>query len=534
MRKQEGCDMIDWEALDVNKFADENQMAAGLVGLTRLSPIEQKQINSKAVSLVVKARKMTVRKGMMESFLEQFGLSNKEGLALMCLAESLLRVPDDETADRLIAEKISSGDWGEHKGRSDSWLVNASTWGLMLTGAVVNVDKKTRNDPARFMRSLTRKAGEPVIRAAMMQAMRIMGEQFVVGDNIATAMERAQTLNPGKKPAICSFDMLGEGARTAQDAQRYFQAYWDAIVALGEQQDPGLGPEKKHGISVKLSALHPRYEAVKEAVLWTELYPKVKVLAVAAAKANLNFTIDAEEADRLIISLKILEKIANEDELGDWAGLGLAVQAYQKRGVEVIEKMARLARGCCGGKGRRLMVRLVKGAYWDTEIKHAQIEGHADFPVWTRKPTTDLAYLACARGLLDAGRWIFSQFATHKPTRLLPLRRWQRAVVTMNFSACTAWGMRCMRPYMMNRKAPIRAGSMPRLAPMRIYCPIWCAGCWKTGPILPLCIHFWMKISRPKWWQNHRFPIPHPCATTKSRPRLRCTAQAGKTLVGWI
>ena len=413
MRKQEGCDMIDWEALDVNKFADENQMAAGLVGLTRLSPIEQKQINSKAVSLVVKARKMTVRKGMMESFLEQFGLSNKEGLALMCLAESLLRVPDDETADRLIAEKISSGDWGEHKGRSDSWLVNASTWGLMLTGAVVNVDKKTRNDPARFMRSLTRKAGEPVIRAAMMQAMRIMGEQFVVGDNIATAMERAQTLNPGKKPAICSFDMLGEGARTAQDAQRYFQAYWDAIVALGEQQDPGLGPEKKHGISVKLSALHPRYEAVKEAVLWTELYPKVKVLAVAAAKANLNFTIDAEEADRLIISLKILEKIANEDELGDWAGLGLAVQAYQKRGVEVIEKMARLARGCCGGKGRRLMVRLVKGAYWDTEIKHAQIEGHADFPVWTRKPTTDLAYLACARGLLDAGRWIFSQFATH-------------------------------------------------------------------------------------------------------------------------
>ncbi len=410
---REGFDMIDWEALDAHKFADENTAAAGLVGLTRLRPIEQKQINAKAVSLVVKARKMSSKKGMMESFLEQFGLSNKEGLALMCLAESLLRVPDGDTADRLIAEKISSGDWGDHQGQSDSWLVNASTWGLMLTGAVVKVDKKTRNDPARFMRSLTRKAGEPVIRAAMMQAMRIMGEQFVVGDSIAAAMERAKTLNPDKKPAICSFDMLGEGARTARDAQGYFQAYWDAIVALGVGQDPDLGPEQKHGISVKLSALHPRYEAAKEERLWAELYPKVKALAVEAAKADLNFTIDAEEADRLVISLKILEKLANEAELGDWTGLGLAVQAYQKRGVEVIEKLACLARECCGGKGRRLMVRLVKGAYWDSEIKHAQVEGHPDFPVWTRKPTTDLAYLACARGRLDAGRWIFSQFATH-------------------------------------------------------------------------------------------------------------------------
>ncbi len=405
--------MIDWEALDAQKFADENKMAAELVGLTRLSPIEQKQINAKAVSLVVKARKMSTKKGMMESFLEQFGLSNKEGLALMCLAESLLRVPDGDTADRLIAEKISSGDWGEHQGQSDSWLVNASTWGLMLTGSIVNVDKNIRNDPARFMRSLTRKAGEPVIRAAMMQAMRIMGEQFVVGDNIETATERARTLNHEKTPAICSFDMLGEGARTARDAERYFQAYLDAIIALGVGQDPELGPEKKHGISVKLSALHPRYEAAKEERLWAELYPKIKTLALEAAKANLNFTIDAEESDRLIISLKLLEKLANEAELGDWTGLGLAVQAYQKRGVEVIKKLAMLARGCCGGRGRRLMVRLVKGAYWDTEIKHAQVGGHPDFPVWTRKPTTDLAYLACARGLLDAGRWIFSQFATH-------------------------------------------------------------------------------------------------------------------------
>jgi len=409
----EGSVMINWEALDNNKFADENTMAAGLVALTRLEKPEQLRINDNAVAMVKKARKMSTQKGMMESFLEEFGLSNKEGLALMCLAESLLRVPDGETADRLIAEKISSGDWGEHKGQSDSWLVNASTWGLMLTGSIVNVDKSMRANPTKFMKSLTRRAGEPVIRAAMMQAMRIMGEQFVVGDSIEAAMNKAKTLELDKKPAICSFDMLGEGARTAHDADRYFKAYWDAIAALRKAQDAKISPEKKHGISVKLSALHPRYEAVKEERLWTELYPKVKALAVEAAKANLNFTIDAEEADRLIISLKLLGKLVNEEELGEWTGLGLAIQAYQKRCVDVVANLADLARNCRGGKGRRLMVRLVKGAYWDTEIKHSQVEGHSDFPVWTRKPTTDLSYLACARGLLDAGRWIYAQFATH-------------------------------------------------------------------------------------------------------------------------
>lgn len=405
--------MINWEDLDKRKFADENTMAAGLVALTRLAASEQRRINDNAVAMVKKARKMSTQKGMMESFLEEFGLSNKEGLALMCLAESLLRVPDGETADRLIAEKISSGDWGEHKGQSDSWLVNASTWGLMLTGSIVNVNKTIRNNPARFIKTLTRKAGEPVIRAAMMQAMRIMGEQFVVGGTIEAAMDKAKTLEMDKQPAICSFDMLGEGARTARDADKYFKAYWDAIVALGKAQDPEIPPEKKHGISVKLSALHPRYEAVKEELLWAELYPKIKALAVLAANANLNFTIDAEEADRLVISLKLLDKLVNEEELGDWEGLGLAIQAYQKRCVDVVANLADLARNCRGGKGRRLMVRLVKGAYWDTEIKHSQVEGHPDFPVWTRKPTTDLSYLACARGLLDAGRWIYSQFATH-------------------------------------------------------------------------------------------------------------------------
>lgn len=412
------ANLIDWDALNVTKFADENHLAAGLAEKTGLTAEERNDINQNAVSLVKKARALSdgsgdLRKGMMESFLEEFGLSNNEGLALMCLAESLLRIPDGKTADKLIAEKISSGDWGEHKGQSESWLVNASTWGLMLTGSIVDVDARARKDLGGFMKSMTRQAGEPVIRAAMMQAMRIMGEQFVVGRTIEAALDRAKTLEPGKKPAICSFDMLGEGARTADDAERYFQAYADAISALGEAQDVDKHPAQKSGISVKLSALHPRYEAVKEARLFAELYPKIKALAIQSAKANINFTLDAEEADRLVISLKLLEKLVNEEELGEWEGLGLAVQAYQKRGVEICEKLAHLSRECRGGKGRRLMVRLVKGAYWDSEIKHAQVEGYQDFPVWTRKSTTDLAYLACVRTLLNAGRWIYSQFATH-------------------------------------------------------------------------------------------------------------------------
>ena len=410
--------MIDWDGLEKTKFADENTVAAQLAAQTRITAQERTDINANAVNLVKKARILSdgsgeLRKGMMESFLEEFGLSNKEGLALMCLAESLLRIPDGKTADKLIAEKISEGDWGEHKGQSESWLVNASTWGLMLTGSIIDVDTRARKDLGGFMKSMTRQMGEPVIRAAMMQAMRIMGEQFVVGRTIEDALERAKTLEPGKKLAICSFDMLGEGARTSVDAQRYFQAYWDAIIALGDAQDVDKHPAKKSGISVKLSALHPRYEAVKEARLFTELYPKIKALAVVAAKANINFTLDAEEADRLVISLKLLSKLADEDALGDWEGLGLAVQAYQKRGFEVCQKLSDLAHNCRDGKGRRLMVRLVKGAYWDSEIKQAQMAGHADFPVWTRKSTTDMAYLACARTLLDAGRWVYAQFATH-------------------------------------------------------------------------------------------------------------------------
>lgn len=405
--------MIDWVELDIHKFSEEKVAANSLYSRINLNNNSREKIDREAVDIVRRARAMTAKKGLMETFLEEFGLSNNEGLALMCLAESLLRVPDAKTADKLIAEKISSGDWGDHKGQSDSWLVNASTLGLMLTGKVVDVDKAAKSDISGFMRNLTRKAGEPVIRTAMMQAMRIMGEQFVVGHTIDAAIKRSETLGIDGAASICSFDMLGEGARTANDAERYFQAYLDAIKALGANRGgkhkEKARPEDISGISVKLSALHPRYEAVNEARIMAELYPKLLKLAETAAESDLNFCLDAEEADRLVISLKIFDRLAREETLGRWSGLGLAVQAYQKRSPYVIEKLIKLS----NQTKRRLMVRLVKGAYWDSEIKHAQVEGSPDFPVWTRKSTTDIAYLACARMLLEAGNGIYPQFATH-------------------------------------------------------------------------------------------------------------------------
>ena len=405
--------MIDWTELDRFKFADENIAANALMARVNIKKSSRESIERESVNIVRRARAMTAKKGLMETFLEEFGLSNNEGLALMCLAESLLRVPDTKTADKLIAEKISSGDWHDHKGQSESWLVNASTLGLMLTGKVVDIDKTAKSDISHFMKNLTRKAGEPVIRAAMMQAMRIMGEQFVVGRTIDAAIERSETLGLDGGASLCSFDMLGEGARTAKDAGRYYQAYLDAIRALsasrGGARKEEARPEDISGISVKLSALHPRYEAVKEARVMAELYPKVLKLGQAAAEGDINFCLDAEEADRLIISLKIFDRLARESSLGDWQGLSLAVQAYQKRSPYVVEKLIELSRQT----ERRLMVRLVKGAYWDSEIKHAQVEGYPDFPVWTQKSTTDIAYLACARMLLEAGNGIYPQFATH-------------------------------------------------------------------------------------------------------------------------
>ena len=398
----------DWDRLDAHKYRDERKAIAALLKSEPLPPALRATVAKEAAALVTKARRMDRRPGMVESFLQQFSLSTPEGLALMGLAEALLRTPDADTRDRLIAEKISAADWASHLGQSDSLLVNASTWGLMLTGRLIDVSGM--DDASGTIRRLAARVGEPIVRAAVAQAVRIMGEQFVLGRTVEDAIARAAREN-----LLCSFDMLGEGARTEADAAHYEAAYAKAIATIGKG---AAGPEHGHGISVKLSALSPRYEATQEARVWSELYPRLKRLAEMAAKADINFTIDAEEADRLVLSLKLLDKLAREPSLGAWRGLGLAVQAYQTRAVELIPRLATLAKD----SGRRLMVRLVKGAYWDSEIKRAQVGGRPGYPVFTTKPATDLSYLAAARALIDAHPYLYAQFATHNAHTLAAVR----------------------------------------------------------------------------------------------------------------
>ncbi|MGY6532490.1 bifunctional proline dehydrogenase/L-glutamate gamma-semialdehyde dehydrogenase PutA [Glycocaulis sp.] len=410
--------LLDWDGLDDGKFAPESERVKGLNKAAGLSPEARSRVSAAAIDLVERARTSTRQTGLMESFLQEFGLSNKEGLALMCLAEALLRVPDAKTADALIAEKIGSGAWGEHAWKSENWLVNASTLGLMLSGSLMEVDPAARKDPGDYFRSVAGRVGEPVIRAATRQAMRILGEQFVLGRNIKAAIRRGHGWKvPAGHYPLFSFDMLGEGARTAHDAARYHQRYMDAIAAVAAARQDGP-VEAVDGVSVKLSALHPRYNVLKSDRLWSELYPKVLEQAEAAKAANIGFCLDAEESDRLVISLMILEQLAHEPSLAGWNGLGLALQAYQKRAQHVIAKLAELGRT----SGRRLMVRLVKGAYWDTEIKFAQMNGWPDFPVWSTKAATDLNYLVCARALLSEPASIYPQFATHNAHSLCAVR----------------------------------------------------------------------------------------------------------------
>ncbi len=408
---------IDWDALDALKYQDEDAAVTALLADVPLDPAARASVNAEARALVTRARGLKRRKGVMESFLEEFGLSNAEGLALMCLAEALLRVPDEDTADKLIAEKIATGKWAEHLGKSDHWLVNAGTFGLMLTGRIVSLPEEMKNDSAKFMANMVQRAGEPVVRAGAMQAMRILGEQFVLGRNIDAALKRGAGMVRQGLASRYSFDMLGEGARTDADAERYLKAYANAIDAVGQAAE-GKGPHASNGVSVKLSALHPRYEARQEARVMAELYPRMLQLAQAAKKWNIGLAIDAEEADRLVLSLKLFEKLALEPSLKDWEGLGIVIQAYQKRTRALIARLAQLARV----RGTPIQTRLVKGAYWDGEVKRAQVMGREDFPVWTTKAATDVHYLACARDLL-AVRAIFPQFATHNAHTVAAVRR---------------------------------------------------------------------------------------------------------------
>lgn len=384
---------------------DEEKCIENLLHATELTVAERNRLVERARDYVVKSRDESDNQGTMDYFLQEFDLSNKEGVALMCLAESLLRVPDGATADKLISEKIKAGRWSDHKGSSESTFVNASTWGLMLTGEFVDLSD-VRGNSDNWFKTFVKKAGEPVVRTAIMQAMRIMGGQYVLGRTIDEAISRG--IKENKPGTRFSFDMLGEGARTLADADRYFEAYKKAILEIGKQETKDNCYEA-NGISVKFSALHPRYEMGHRDVVMDFMVPRIIELALLAKENGLGFTIDAEEADRLDLSLDIFEVLATDQSLQNWDGLGLVVQAYQKRAPYVIDWLTTLGRDI----GRKFMVRLVKGAYWDSEIKHAQEAGLSDYPVYTRKPSTDLSYQVCAERLMAARDVFYPQFATH-------------------------------------------------------------------------------------------------------------------------
>ncbi|MDK9697978.1 MAG: bifunctional proline dehydrogenase/L-glutamate gamma-semialdehyde dehydrogenase PutA, partial [Siculibacillus sp.] len=392
---------------------DDAPLIRRLIGEARFTPEAEARIEADATRLIGKIRGESGSFGV-EEFLREYSLTTPEGLALMVLAEALLRVPDAETADKLIEDKLAEARFENHERVSDAWLVSASAWAMGITARIL----KPGETPMGVLSGLVKRVGMPTVRTAARQAMRVMGWQFVLGETISSALSRAASMEA--KGYRHSYDMLGEGARTAADADKYFASYANAIERIGKAAT-GTLPQRA-GISVKLSALHPRYEAVNHADVMRDLVPRLLDLARRAKAHDLSFTVDAEEADRLELSLDVFAAVVADPSLAGWDGFGLAVQAYQKRAIEVIDWIGRLA----AAHDRRLMVRLVKGAYWDTEIKRAQERGLADYPLFTRKAATDLSYLACARRLLRLRPRIFPQFAGHNAFSLAQIREMAR------------------------------------------------------------------------------------------------------------
>ncbi|XQA80047.1 bifunctional proline dehydrogenase/L-glutamate gamma-semialdehyde dehydrogenase PutA [Xanthomonas sacchari] len=402
---------------------DEAEHVRELLEQARLPAADQARVQALAADLVTRVRARAQDQGAIEAFMRQYDLGSEEGVLLMCVAEALLRIPDQDTADKLIRDKLGDADWKKHMGESDSILVNASTWGLMLTGKLVQINDLTRADVSGAFKRLIGRVGEPVIRLAVRQAMKIMGHQFVMGRTIGEALTRSK--KGDNAHYRYSFDMLGEGALTMKDAQRYLDAYRQAIHAIGKhfaaQRQQGGGKDAVFAapsISIKLSALYPRYEHAKRARVMAELVPGVLELAQLAKSYGIGYTVDAEEADRLELSLDIIEATFSDPSLDGWEGYGLAVQAYQKRTPYTIDFLADLARRV----GRRIPVRLVKGAYWDAEIKRAQVEGHPGYPVFTRKQNTDVSYLACAKRLFAHSDALYPMFATHNAQTIAAVR----------------------------------------------------------------------------------------------------------------
>ena len=413
-------------AITAGWIRDEAAHVRELLAQAAIPDADRAAAQATAADLVRRVRARARDQGAVEAFMRQYDLGSEEGVLLMCVAEALLRIPDQGTADALIRDKLGDANWKRHLGQSDSVLVNASTWGLMLTGKLVDLADDTKRDVHGAFQRLIGRAGEPVIRLAVRQAMKIMGHQFVLGRTIDEALARSRKGDNANYRY--SFDMLGEGALTTKDALRYQEAYRAAIHAIG-----GTGPNGNFvgtdvfaapSISVKLSALHPRYEHAKRARVLDELGGRLLELAQLARRYGIGLTIDAEETDRLELSLDLIFQVMGDESLRDWNGFGIVVQAYQKRAPFVIDYIAHMAKQL----GRRIPVRLVKGAYWDAEIKRAQVEGQAGYPLFTRKQNTDVSYLANARRLLDAGNAIYPMFATHNAQTIATVHRMARAM----------------------------------------------------------------------------------------------------------
>ena len=440
----------------VAKFAAEEARITALAAGLDLAVEQRAEIEDAATRLVEAVRARRNEHSVLDVFLKEFGLANEEGVALMCLAEALLRIPDAATVDALIADKIVPRRWIDHIGNSESTFVNASTWALMLTGRVIALDRDAAGAPADVLGRLIGRAGEPVIRSAMRQAMKILGGEFVLGRDVDEAIRRGAAEHGAD--AVFSFDMLGEGARTSADAQRYFDAYHAALERVGGLAR-GRGHRRSSGVSVKLSALHPRYEFAQHARVQAELYPRLLALAVLAARHGVGLSIDAEEADRLELSLDLYERLARAPELAGWDGLGLVVQAYGKRALPVIEWLVELNIVL----DRRAPVRLVKGAYWDAEVKRAQEGGLPDFPVFTQKANTDVSYLSCAEVLLAARPRLYPQFATHNAHTVAAVMAMAGDADDIEFQRLHGMGELLYR---------VAADQYPNLPQVRVYAPV--------------------------------------------------------------
>ncbi len=384
-------------SLSDSKFISESKLLPELIQDTDF--LNNSEISENAEKIINACRQNKKERTKLDAFLSEYGLDNQEGVALMCLAESILRIPDSKTRDLIISERLSEGRWIEHLNKADSLFVNASTWGLLLAGKVVKTPLEWSQNPNKFLRSIVSKSGEFPIRNAVIAAMHILSQEFVMGRDFKDVNKI-----PGIEESIYSFDMLGEAARNQEQANIYYESYENAIIEVGKIN---LIKNKNNGVSIKISALCPSYEMRKYEDIKLNLVPKLIALTELGISKDVEITIDAEEQDRLGISLEIIKIMAESNKIKDWPGFGIALQAYGKRSLNTIEWVKNLI-----NNRAPMHLRLVKGAYWDYEIKHAQVSGYQDYPVFTKKSITDLSYLACAKKIFEIES-IYPKFATH-------------------------------------------------------------------------------------------------------------------------